>query len=128
MLTATLDITNSEDFQTFQDQNLETCYVLQMAKTQMRERKLNEILVNHYVNGFNASSVEILQTISWPYFYRWSPEEMEKGRLWQVFNMQGKERTWYIGSSVSFEATRSVVTYNDLILRNMVPQDQFYTV
>ena len=51
---------------------------------------------------------------------------MEEGRLWQVFNMQGKHRTWYIGSSVSFEATRSVVTYNDLILRHAVPHDQFY--
>ena len=97
-----------------------------MSKDQMKEKDLNEILVKHFVDGFNASTVEILQTISWPYFYRWSPEEMDEGRLWQVFNMQGKHRTWYIGSSVSFEATRSVVTYNDLILRHAVPHDQFY--
>ena len=75
---------------------------------------------DHFQTGFNASSVEILQTISWEYFFRWSPKEMEDGRLWQVLRNQGTRLTWYIGSSVSFEAVRSVMEYNNLLIRNML--------
>ena len=53
---------------------------------------------------------------------------MQEGRLWDVFSVQGRSRTWYIGSSVSFEATRSVVEYNNLVIRNMVPHDEFYRI
>ena len=74
----------------------------------------------HFEHDLGATSLEILQTISWEYFYRWSPGEMEEGRLWDVFSLQGRSRTWYIGSSVSFEAIRSVMEYNNLLLRNMV--------
>ena len=48
---------------------------------------------------------------------------MQAGRLWDVFSIQGKRRTWYIGSSVSFEAIRSVMEYNNLLVRNMVHYD-----
>ena len=48
---------------------------------------------------------------------------MQAGRLWEVFGVQGQRRTWYIGSSVSFEAVRSVMEYNNLLVRNMVPHD-----
>ena len=50
---------------------------------------------------------------------------MQAGRLWEVFSVQGRSRTWYIGSSVSFEAIRSVMEYNNLLIRNMVPHDVF---
>ena len=80
---------------------------------------------SHYEDGFGASSVEILRSISWEYFYRWSPQEMQEGRLWDVFSVQGRSRTWYIGSSVSFEAIRSVMEYNNLLVRNMLPHDAF---
>ena len=80
---------------------------------------------SHYKDGFGASSVEILRSISWEYFYRWSPQEMQEGRLWDVFSMQGRSRTWYIGSSVSFESIRSVMEYNNLLVRNMVLDEQF---
>lgn len=50
---------------------------------------------------------------------------MQEGRLWDVFSLQGRHRTWYIGSSVSFEAIRSVMEYNNLLVRNMVPHDLF---
>ena len=48
---------------------------------------------------------------------------MQEGRLWDVFSMQGRSRTWYIGSSVSFESIRSVMEYNNLLVRNMLPHD-----
>ena len=49
--------------------------------------------------------------------FRWSPEEMTAGYLWDTFEIQGTKRTWYAGSSVSFESVRSVMAYNKLLLR-----------
>ena len=59
---------------------------LQASKNQTNsnERTLNELLRNHYVEGFNATDLEIISSISWRYFPRWSPGEMEEGRHWQV--------------------------------------------
>ena len=67
------------------------------------------------------TGLEILNTISWRYFPRWSPEDMEQGRHWQVFQIQGQRRMWYAGSSVSFESIRSVMEYNKLLIRQMRP-------
>ena len=66
-----------------------------------------------------AKKLEILHSISWDYFYRWSPEEMEAGRLWDVFRLQGSNGIWYSGASVSHESIRSVMEYNNLLLRNI---------
>ena len=41
------------------------------------------------------------------------------GRIWDVFSLQGTERTWYAGASASFESVKSVMEYNKLLLRQM---------
>ena len=46
------------------------CSVLQLGKSFSDEKTLNAIIRSHYKDGFNASDVEILQTISWKYFPR----------------------------------------------------------
>ena len=56
-------------------------------------------------------------------FWRRSPQKMQAGWLWDVFSVQGRSRTWHIGSSVSFEAFRSVTEYSNFMLKNMVPHD-----
>eukprot|EP00092_Neocalanus_flemingeri_P091632 GFUD01116212.1.p1 GENE.GFUD01116212.1~~GFUD01116212.1.p1 ORF type:complete len:158 (-),score=37.32 GFUD01116212.1:19-492(-) len=96
-----------------------TISVLQLGKEFQDEKTLNQILQDHYTKGFNATDLEILNTITWPYFPRWSPEETGQARHWQVFNMQGKQKVWYAGSSVSFESIRGVMEYNNLLLRKM---------
>ena len=98
---------------------LETVCVLQGGRKMQDKQTLNDNLINHYTKGFNATDVEILNTISWSYFPRWNPKEMEEGRHWQVFSMQGEQNMWYAGSSVSFESVRSVMEYNNLLIRNM---------
>ena len=47
---------------------------------------------------------------------------MVGGRLWDIFSMQGKYRTWYLGSSVCYESVKSVMEYNKLIMRQMFSQ------
>ena len=119
------DILSTNGYAPFRENSLETITCLQMSDSKMSEADLNEKLDDHFRRGFNASSVQILQTIPWQYFYRWSPEEMQKGRLWQVFSMQGRSRTWFAGSSVSFESIRGVMEYNNLLIRNMLPHSEF---
>ena len=90
---------------------------IQLGRLASNEAKLNEIARTHYENGFNATDIEIFSTISWPYFYKWSPHELANGNHWKVFEMQGNHRTWYAGASVCFESVKSVMEYNTLLLR-----------
>ena len=80
----------------------------------------NHIAREHYEKGFNASSIEFLSTKTWEYFYKWSPEELAKGNHWKVFKLQGLHRTWYAGASVCFETIKSVLEYNELLLKQML--------
>merc|ERR1711874_874296 len=93
--------------------NIRTVYVVQMGRDRLDEQDLNDILDRHYREGFNASEVKILNTMTWSYFPRWSPAEVAQGRHWQVFDMQGTNNMWYGGSSVSFESVKSVLEYNN---------------
>ena len=97
------------------NQELKTTSTLQLGRNYSNEHDLNKKLMKFYSEGFNATDIEILETISWSYFPRW----IEQGRHWQVFEMQGKERMWYAGSSVSFESVNSVLDYNNLLLKQM---------
>ena len=46
----------------------------------LNEEKLHSILEDQLKLGLNATQVDILNTVHWRYFSRWSPEEMEQGR------------------------------------------------
>ncbi|KAK3088498.1 hypothetical protein FSP39_019896 [Pinctada imbricata] len=53
-----------------------------------------------------------------PYFTRFSVPDMDKGIIWDVFDLQGHRKTWYIGGSVTFDTAGAVIEYNEKILRN----------
>ena len=89
----------------------------QLRKTAINEIESNEIIRNYYKNGYNATDIEILDTLTWQYFYKWNPDELTQGNHWKVFDIQGINRTWYAGASVSFESVKSVMEYNKLLLR-----------
>merc|ERR1711892_102831 len=97
--------------------DVKTTTVIQLGKEAVSEKALNDILINHYQQNFNATNVEVLLTLTWKYFPRWSPVDLNTGRHWDVFNMQGRRRTWFASSSVSFESVKSVLEYNSLLLR-----------
>ena len=46
-----------------------------------------------------------------------------KGNHWDVFALQGFHRTWYAGASVCFESVKSVMEYNNLLLRQSLYQE-----
>ena len=90
---------------------------LQLRRNITTIEESNRILKDHYENGLNSSNIEILETINWPYFFKWTPEQVANGNHWKVFDIQGKHNTWYAGASVSFESVKSVMEYNKLLLR-----------
>ena len=93
--------------------------VLQLRKSAIDELESNDIVRRHYEKGFNATEIEFLDTVTWQYFYKWSPNELAQGNHWKVFDIQGTKRTWYAGASVSFESIKSVMEYNKLLLRQL---------
>ena len=95
--------------------NLKVVY--QLGKNYSDEAHLNQLAKDYLTEGFDYTDIHLFNTISWPYFYRWSPYEVMKGNHWDVFALQGVYRTWYAGSSVSFESVKSVMEYNNLLLR-----------
>lgn len=66
-----------------------------------------------------ASNICVLKRSTWEYFPRFSPQDMATGILWDIFEMQGRRRTWFTGSSVSFESVKSVLEYNKLLASKM---------
>ena len=96
--------------------------VYQMGRTLSSERYLMKILRKH-IKGINGEILYVLDMKTWRYFPRYSPEDMEKGILWRILEIQGRYNIWYIGSSVSFESVKSVVEYNRLIVENMESPD-----
>lgn len=50
------------------------------------------------------------------YFPHFSHAAIQAKLPWKVFAKQGLRRTWYIGSSVSFESSEDVVAYNEQLL------------
>jgi len=63
---------------------------------------------------------ELVHQAHWDnYFPHFSVEGIVKERLpWRVFETQGKNRTWYIGSSVSFESIEDITNYNIQLLES----------
>ena len=57
----------------------------------------------------------------WRYFPHYSSKKLTDGVLWDILEMQGRHKMWYIGSSVCFESLKSVVEYNKLLLSLMEP-------
>ena len=84
---------------------------------------LPAILREHFVR-MRATRVAIRRMITWRYFKRYSPRDMEKGVLWRILDLQGVYSTWYIGSSVSFESVKSVMEYNRMLIRMFIDPTQ----
>lgn len=71
-----------------------------------------------HLRDFNKVNPQIVEQVKWGYYFpNFPPEAITGGALWDVLDMQGMYNTWYIGSSVSFDAIESVFEYNQLLLK-----------
>merc|ERR1712048_909999 len=62
-----------------------------------------------------VTGVRILGQYPWDYFYQFSQEDLVKGLPWELVEMQGNNRTFYIGSSACFESVNDVTNYNVML-------------
>lgn len=81
--------------------------------------RLNDTFNQHFKRRLGVEDINVIKSKSWNYFPRFSVEKTAEGILWKIIENQGKEKTWYIGSSVIFESTKSVLEYNRLMMRRM---------
>ncbi|XP_021361056.1 polyenoic fatty acid isomerase-like isoform X2 [Mizuhopecten yessoensis] len=89
----------------------------QFSKRSSPWQTLTQKLKDHILNVERSTKIKIIHRIKWSYFPRYSVSDMASGILWDIFEKQGAHNMWYIGSSVSFESVKSVVEYNNLLLR-----------
>jgi hypothetical protein len=62
-------------------------------------------------------NVKILEQFPWPYFYHFPLHAINAGLPWDVVEMQGSSKTWWLGASASFESVHDVTNYNLMILK-----------
>ena len=92
----------------------------QYGKTRPTRDQLNRIMEST-LRKMNGKDIDIKFAIPWRYFPRFSPQDVSDGIIWDILKIQGKYGMWYSGSSVIFESVKSVVEYNELLLRKMKP-------
>jgi hypothetical protein len=62
--------------------------------------------------------IKIIDTCDWTnYMASYNQDHLNSRFPWKILEMQAKNRTWYCGSSVCFESTEDVVSYNHLLLK-----------
>lgn len=66
--------------------------------------------------GFH--DLTIIDRRNWTYCPQFPAEGIAEGLPWRIFAGQGRNRTWYAGSSASFESLNDVMHYNTLLVRS----------
>eukprot|EP00742_Colponemidia_sp_Colp-10_P013507 GILJ01015257.1.p1 GENE.GILJ01015257.1~~GILJ01015257.1.p1 ORF type:complete len:1194 (+),score=144.45 GILJ01015257.1:235-3582(+) len=73
----------------------------------------NNVIHQAVQSMFPAEEVEVCEVVGhhvWSYFPHVSDDCLRMGWLKQFNELQGKERTWYVGSGLGFETTEHVVS------------------
>ncbi|MFT4978357.1 MAG: putative NAD/FAD-dependent oxidoreductase [Myxococcota bacterium] len=78
-------------------------------------------LFNLRLAQHGARNVTVHAQKRFKYFYRFSDEGIAQRYPWRIQDLQGKNRTWFVGSSVSFESVNNVVNYNLRLLERLLP-------
>lgn len=78
--------------------------------------KQQQILLKDLNSYAQESNINILHQNVWKYFPHFNQLEINNAYPWKIIEMQGSNRTWYIGSSVSFESVLDVTSYNLMLL------------
>jgi len=93
-------------------------FVDQDESANFKEEKFTE-LFDEFVKKYELPTPKILLQHTYPYFYHWDREDIKNGVPWLVEGIQGKNRTFIIGSTPSFESVLGVVGFNNgLLLRH----------
>lgn len=63
-----------------------------------------------------ASGVQVEEQFTWPYFWHFTKDDTKKGLPWDLLQLQGQRKTFWLGSSAHFESVHDVVNYNLMML------------
>lgn len=64
-----------------------------------------------------VTNVEIIKQFPWPYFHHFPAPEVARGVPWDIVDMQGLRKTWWLGASAFFESVHDVTNYNLMIMK-----------
>eukprot|EP00123_Amoebidium_parasiticum_P014945 comp22715_c0_seq1/m.35275 comp22715_c0_seq1/g.35275 ORF comp22715_c0_seq1/g.35275 comp22715_c0_seq1/m.35275 type:complete len:546 (-) comp22715_c0_seq1:611-2248(-) len=68
------------------------------------------------LTSYGGKDIKILDRLSPDYFARFSNDDIRQGMPWKLYDLQGKYRTWYVGSFASFESVADIVDYHYRLL------------
>lgn len=98
--------------------------VYQYGETQVDEDQVVKMYDEHQ-RSLGAKNHRVLQRCYWPtYFAHWDAKGIMDGNPWILFEMQGHNRTWWIGSSACFESINDVLEYNLKLCHHYVDQSE----
>lgn len=72
------------------------------------------------LGGYNMT---ILRVGRYPYHSHFKQQDIQKGYVWKLDNLQGKYDTWYTGSYASFESVADIIDYNFLLFDTFLCND-----
>ena len=73
---------------------------------------IDATFVRHFARH-QLDNVQVVKRCKWSYFPHFSLEALQAGgNPWRILELQGKNRTWYVGSSTCFEALNAIISYN----------------
>ena len=76
-----------------------------------------ELAKQHVTNKADAhKKARILRQFPWPYFHHFDQQAIQDGIPWDLLEMQGESKTWWIGASACFESVHDVTNYNLMLL------------
>ena len=84
-----------------------------------KTNNIEEKFLDHFSSRVGADNIVVVKRKMWNYFPRFSTNDTASGILWDIAELQGAQKTWFIGSSVFFESTDNVINYNKLMIKRM---------
>eukprot|EP00924_Labyrinthula_sp_SR-Ha-C_P014374 maker-scaffold_20-snap-gene-4.45-mRNA-1 protein AED:0.14 eAED:0.16 QI:82/0.5/0.33/1/1/0.66/3/0/1162 len=70
--------------------------------------------------GFENSKV--LFAKEWTYYTHFIGDALEKGKLWEILDIQGDNNTFFVHASTNFESILDIVNYNNMVLSGLSGQ------
>lgn len=70
-----------------------------------------------------VKNVTIYRQYPWPYFHHFPQDAIQDSMPWDLFDMQGERKTWWIGASACFESVHDVTNYNLMLLNKCMGAD-----
>ncbi|MEN0061041.1 MAG: FAD-dependent oxidoreductase [Myxococcota bacterium] len=93
--------------------------VFQYGAMPASREQISDRYARHYRgedSGIAVDGEEVIDRRFWTYFPHWDDVGIQAGNPWKVLDLQGQNRTFWVGASACFESLRDIVNYNLLLM------------